>query len=237
MAAFRFNHASFASTSFIGWRMTSTASANKRLLDGAKKGDLEGIRKALAEEGADVNACDEEKTTALHWAATNGSQEVCELLLAHERINPDAQDIYQRSPLHIAAGIGNLGIMQALLAHPRCNPELPSHDGGTALHLAARRGQHEAIEVLLTRTPPANIHARNDAGYTPLHNACSEGWQEATRVLVEFGANLHLPASNGGTSWQIASAFLRAEIIPPALAVWQYRRIRRIAAKPRGPSL
>ena len=50
------------------------------------------------------------------------------------------------------------------------------------LHFAAGYGRREAVEHLLMMG--ANVHARDDGGLIPLHNACSFGHAEVVSLLL-----------------------------------------------------
>ena len=48
-------------------------------------------------------------------------------------------------------------------------------------------GRREAVEILLNAG--ANVHARDDGGLIPLHNACSFGHAEVVSLLLRAGAD------------------------------------------------
>ncbi|KAJ1484446.1 hypothetical protein T484DRAFT_2509562 [Baffinella frigidus] len=79
--------------------------ATEALFTSVVKGDLQGLDKALKQEGVDVNATDGSKNTPLHWAASSGGVDAGRMLL-------DAgADLTTRGhggdqPLHIAAAHG-----------------------------------------------------------------------------------------------------------------------------------
>ena len=52
--------------------------------------------------------------------------------------------------------------------------------------LLAGYGRREAVEILLNAG--ANVHARDDGGLIPLHNACSFGHAEVVSLLLRAGA-------------------------------------------------
>ena len=59
---------------------------NKKLLDGARKGDLDAVKKVL-EQGADVNTVNNSGATALMLAVENNQKDVVELLLGNANTN------------------------------------------------------------------------------------------------------------------------------------------------------
>ena len=57
----------------------------------------------------------------------------------------------------------------------------------TLIFLFAGYGRREAVEILLNAG--ANVHARDDGGLIPLHNACSFGHAEVVSLLLRAGAD------------------------------------------------
>jgi ankyrin repeat protein len=89
---------------------------NERLLDAAKKGDTKTLQTLLTLEGANVNACGEERMTALHLAAKNGHIEsVQALLLTAKKIDIDARMDEEWTPLYYATFIGRNEVVELLL--------------------------------------------------------------------------------------------------------------------------
>ena len=41
------------------------------------------------------------------------------------------------------------------------------------------------------------VNSQDHAGWTPLHEACNNGWIEIAELLLEFGANPNLSAADG----------------------------------------
>uniref|UniRef100_A0A8D8YD99 BCL-6 corepressor n=1 Tax=Cacopsylla melanoneura TaxID=428564 RepID=A0A8D8YD99_9HEMI len=62
------------------------------------------------------------------------------------------------------------------------------HHGETPLHRAARLGYIDAVAYCLEKLPygPA---PKDNAGYTPLHEAASHGWLHIARLLLMYGAD------------------------------------------------
>lgn len=76
-------------------------------------------------------------------------------------------------------------------------------EGRTALHLAARNGTYENISILLDAG--ADVHARTEFGWTPLHYAAS-ATQENIVALLKAGAAANARGDFGGTPLHIAAA-------------------------------
>ncbi len=68
-------------------------------------GDVELLKRLLAEEGVDVDQADDEGRTALHFAAGYGEHD-CMRALIEAGAKLDAVDNNKNTPLHYAAGYG-----------------------------------------------------------------------------------------------------------------------------------
>lgn len=87
--------------------------AHKTIWQAAESGDLEGVASQL-KAGTDVNARDEEKRTALLWAAGKGHSAVVELLLK-EGADIHVRDNEGRTALHHVAKVTLVDVV-----HNRC---------------------------------------------------------------------------------------------------------------------
>src|SRR5690606_32588046 len=112
----------------------------------ASRGDLEGVRAALA-AGGQVGATQNDGSSALLWAAYHADLEMTQLLL-EAGADPNVANRYGVTPLLQASRTGDAPIVAALLAAgadvARTHPE-----GETALMGAARAGSVETVELLL----------------------------------------------------------------------------------------
>jgi ankyrin repeat protein len=79
--------------------------------------------------------------------------------------------------------------MQALYAGERERGESLLTPGRETVFEAAAFGRVERLEELLSEQPEL-ARAWSEDGFTPLHLACFAGGAEATRLLVERGADL-----------------------------------------------
>ena len=72
--------------------------------------------KRLVESGAKVNEKDKDSNTALHYAASSGSQEIVEYLVKHGA-NVNCENVNKETALHTAANHDSLGIVKYLVEH------------------------------------------------------------------------------------------------------------------------
>ncbi len=127
--------------------------------------DLESIR-ALLEEGADVNAFDEDGRTMLWRAAWDANVELTEMLLNHGA-DPNTRDktgglFGGGTALHV------LGLERAPV------PETYKEDSVAIAELLIGNG--------------ADVNAQNSVGVTPLDGAASTRMDELVNLLQKHGA-------------------------------------------------
>ncbi|KAK4772172.1 hypothetical protein SAY86_013947 [Trapa natans] len=111
----------------------------------ASVGDVEGLKKALA-EGANKDESDLEGRTALHFACGYG-EVACALVLIEAGANVDALDKNKNTALHYAAGYGRKECVSLLLENGAA-VTLQNHEGKTPLDVAKLNNQHEVLKLL-----------------------------------------------------------------------------------------
>lgn len=128
---------------------------------------------------------DESKRTPLHWAASTGKRELCEMLLERPKLprsNVNAVEGRGKAPIHLAIAHGRDDIVEMLLAHGA--DVMAKSDGSwTPLHNACEQGTVRVIRVLLGAG--ADVNARLLNGMTPLHVAAQAGHLEVVECLLE----------------------------------------------------
>ncbi|XP_059178197.1 uncharacterized protein LOC131957416 [Physella acuta] len=70
------------------------------------------------------------------------------------------------------------------------------NSGETLLHRAARMG-HEEITLYCLKTKTVHVNARDNAGYTPLHESCVRGSVAVARHLIYYGADVNCCSQDG----------------------------------------
>ncbi|CAH1780911.1 unnamed protein product [Owenia fusiformis] len=68
--------------------------------------------------------------------------------------------------------------------------------GETVLHKAARLG-HEDVTLYCLKTAYQDVNARDNAGYTPLHECCVAGQLTIAKYLIAYGANVNVSSQDG----------------------------------------
>ena len=128
---------------------------------------------------------DESKRTPLHWAASTGKRELCEMLLERPKLprsNVNAVEGRGKAPIHLAIAHGRDDIVETLLAHG-ANVMAKSDGSWTPLHNACDQGTVRVVKVLLGAG--ADINARLLNGMMPLHIAAQAGHLEVVQCLLE----------------------------------------------------
>ncbi|XP_068605684.1 protein phosphatase 1 regulatory subunit 27 [Brachionichthys hirsutus] len=69
------------------------------------------------------------------------------------------------------------------------------HSGMAALHEAVLTGNLEVVKLLVKYG--ADVHQRDEDGWTPLHMACSDGYPEIARYLLSKGARTEAENESG----------------------------------------
>ena len=146
----------------------------------------------------------ESRCTPLHLAASEGHLDICRMLLqlnAYVRV----RNKNGNTALHFAASGGHLEVTHMLLQRG-ADINSRNKEGLTPLQRASqgmRKGYLNIMHLLLDYG--ANCSARDKSGNTALHFAVSNGHFEATRMLLERGADVNSQNDKGLTPLQRAS--------------------------------
>ena len=116
------------------------------LVQAAKAGNTAQIARLL-EDGADPNAHDRLRNTALIYAARDGALEIAKALIAKGG-DVNWQDGERVTPLILASHKNHIELVRLLLTH-KADRELRDKWARTALEYAMRRGSDDPIAVLL----------------------------------------------------------------------------------------
>jgi len=160
--------------------------------DAAEKQDFAALKTLIAQK-ADVNAAQDNGSTALQWAVHWDNAEAVDLLLkagadtkAATRLNATA--------LYLAAESGNPVMLQKLLAAGADPNQTVLSQNETPLMFAARAGNAEAVRVLLDKG--AKIDATEKLrGSTALLWAAEQNHPEVLKLLIERGAKVDAQTS------------------------------------------
>lgn len=157
---------------------------------------------ALLQNGADVQAEQEDRTTPLQLAITRNRPEVVALLLDHGA--PIDQLSIGIPPLHFAAERGLVKVVAVLLDKGAAVNQVYTLYGLTSLHYAALRGHREIVTLLLNKG--AAVNQPTPSGMTPLHLAARGGHRHVIEELLKSGADKTATTLKGKRPVDIARA-------------------------------
>lgn len=142
--------------------------------------------------------------TALHFAAQNGSAEIC-LLLIRQGADPFVRNCNGESALDLASLYGRDICVKVLLDSTKSNLNtLMVTDKLTPLHAASRNGHINTVKLLLRYG--MNINVTTVSG-TCLHEASLYGKTEVVKLLLENGIDPTIRNSSNQTALDVLNAF------------------------------
>jgi ankyrin repeat protein/mono/diheme cytochrome c family protein len=176
------------------------AAGSTVLMHAAYAGTLSTME-ALIAAGADVNAANQRKATALHWAVPDVSK--MKLLLV-KGADVNARTVEGRTPLYAAAQLPTGSAAMKVLLELGADVEVRTIVGNTPLFAAASGG---ADNVRLLLDKGANANATSLSGTTPLMGS---GDSKVVTLLVSGGADVSLRSKRGETA--LADAARRGDL-------------------------
>jgi ankyrin repeat protein len=163
------------------------AQAADSLPDVAEGGDSAAAI-ALVDAKADVNAHQDDGTTALHWAAYHDDLPLLRRLLK-AGARADVSNDYGSTPLAEAAERADPEALRLLL-EAGANVESPNADGQTALMTVARTDIVAAAKVLVDHGAKVNA-TEKWRGQSALMWASAQGRAAMVRFLISHGAEVN----------------------------------------------
>lgn len=158
------------------------SAADRALIGAAKRGDVSGVRQALA-RGADVNAETKEGWTALMAAALSADRVAVVRLLLARGADARARNGRGLTALMYASGAGSAPVARLLLTHGADVAVQDTGDGTTALMFAASA---PVTRLLLAWGAPAKT--RDRTGRAALDYMVVPDNVASARLLLEHGA-------------------------------------------------
>nr|WP_233567070.1 ankyrin repeat domain-containing protein [Cohnella endophytica] len=183
------------------------SSMNESLVRAAANGDTNKVMQWI-KDGADINTRDENGRTPI-LAATQGNKVDSVRALIEAGADINLQDDKLDNPFLYAGAEGLLEIVK-LMIDAGADPSITNRYGGTALIPASEHGYVEVVKELLTRSK-VNVNHVNDLGWTALLEAIllsngGEKQQQVIKMLIEYGADVRIPDTNGVTPLEHARA-------------------------------
>lgn len=184
----------------------------------------------LVSKGANPNQANPLGTTPLMVAASSGSVKAVEALIAHGAEVNARESVREQTALMFAANLDRGDVIRALIAHgadpnlasrvvPATRYERPRRINATPVDnneesdtdkpvgnatVAANVQKGASAEVKdereLARKRREQAQAQKMGGYAPLHYAARQGNVEATRALLDGGADINEPSGSEQTT-------------------------------------
>ena len=154
--------------------------------------------KLLLDAGSNPNITDKNKNTSLHAAVhqrcrTNDIKAIIDHFADINAINKNKQ-----TALMIACENRNVAAIKVLLKY-RADLDIANSDGDTCLHVVARRDYCKAVIHTMIKNG-ADVNAKNMFNETPLMKANKNGNIDATKELLNAGAD-HNMLDGFGDAW------------------------------------
>ncbi|MEO7448200.1 MAG: ankyrin repeat domain-containing protein [Humibacillus sp.] len=179
---------------------TPVPAPDAALLAAAERGDADGAALAVR-AGADLEARDSRRRTALLLAVTGDHVDVATLLVAMGA-DPDALDDRHDTPWLVTGVTGSVAMLEALLP---AGPDLGIRNryGGVSVIPASERGHVDYVRRVVSTS--IDVDHVNDLGWTALLEAVilgdgGERHQQIVRILLDAGADRALADKDGVTA-------------------------------------
>jgi ankyrin repeat protein len=179
-----------------------------RALDAVLAGDLDELRRVLADDPAQADEVGGDGVSVLRHALYRRQDAAAEAIAAAGAT----------LSIHDAAAIGDADRIVSLL---RGDPDLKDSvatDGFVPLHLASFFGRIEAARLLLDSGAAVDRVAANPSRVQPLHSAVAAAHLDVAALLVERGAPVNAAQAGGWTPLQSAAHQGNAELVELLLA-------------------
>lgn len=212
------------------------AATRSEIFEAIAGGDLDRVRKLVADDAALAGARDAQGLSAVTQARYHGHDNIVEALLeagpeldvfeaaavgrierVRELVESDPALVSAFSPdgftpLHLAAFFGHPDIARLLVEHGADTQAVARNPMRVMpLHSAAAARQFEIAKLLVDRG--ADVNASQERGFTPLHEAAQNGDVALTRLLLERGADREQATEDGRRATDFAAARGHEEVL------------------------
>ena len=161
-------------------------------------------------EGCNVNHSSKSGRTALWKAAQSGHRSITQLLLEHGA-SLNVQNRVGQSMLFDC--IRTSHAITVDLVRAGINLGLRDVEGNNVLHAAAMLGKTRAVLLLLERGGPDLVHAVNEYGNTPLHNAAMHDRLACTAAILNNSKHYDSRNINGQSALYLSMVHKNERIV------------------------
>jgi ankyrin repeat protein len=178
------------------------------------------LRELVNASSVDPNQKGQDGRTALIYAsdaALEVSFDFVKILLEDPVTNPSIQTTNNRdTALHIACLTMEMPVIRALVLDSRTNVNIKNANLDTPLQVAVRYSKQnkspDVVEFLTSQKTAKNLEldSQDSSGASALYHAAQFGFKDVLQVLLDAGANVNLPDSNGNKPLKIVQGFLNS---------------------------
>ena len=140
------------------------------------------ISRMLLQNGAKVDALNENSLTPLHIVLKQDNTKIFNLLVNYGA-NVHRKSKKNKSYLHIAASYGHMNLCKLLLESYRLDITSTDNSGWTVIHCAAESGNIELFQYFVENG--SDVYSATNFGKSCLHIAASKGHLNICKKLVE----------------------------------------------------
>jgi ankyrin repeat protein len=138
--------------------------------------------------GTDINACDWERNTALHYLSSGNNVDGIRILVDHG-VNINTINAENKTALYVAMEKGAYDSVRCLLDLNASINRKCTFMQLTVLHLAAEQGELGLVSMLIERGGRVDILSKEKI--TPLMLACRNGYWYIAELLLSKRANIY----------------------------------------------
>jgi uncharacterized protein len=165
------------------------ATTTSEIFDAIAEGDLDRVRKLVADDTTLAGARDAQGLSAVIQARYHGHDDLVDALLD----TAPELDVFE------AAAVGRIERVRELVESDPSLVSSFSPDGFTPLHLAAFFGYPDVARLLVERGAETRAVARNPMRVMPLHSAAAARQLEIAKLLLDGGADVNASQERGFT--------------------------------------
>jgi ankyrin repeat protein len=167
---------------------------NTALIQAAWTGDTTSVR-ALALQGADLEARNKHQYTALMETCRHGHIDALRFLLSRGASKEARNEKEGWTPLLLGVWTDRIDVVKIMIEAGSVMETRTLHTGHTALCEALWKGFWDVARVLMHAG--ASVKAKDCSGYTPLNRAAMTGYVDDARFCLDKGADINALNKDG----------------------------------------
>ena len=212
------------STLILTLPIFSISELSKKLLEAAKKGNVEDVEKIIKSVGGEkntrtiVNAANDVGQSALLWACRNNHEKVVNVLVRNKvdvyaATNQKDSDPGDTALMNACVRDYKLPIVKTLLKHTNADVGAQKKNKIDATFMAAHQGHLEILKILL-ETDPEYVDRKGFEGRTPLGAAAKEGHLPVVQYLInEWNVAIDSQEVSKATALTLAAQFNHTSVV------------------------